>query len=156
VSFDEYLDRGCNAANQNFVAQRELIRRDLPHVFPSHPRFVRSGAPSRTTSWDLARRSGVSSSSGSSQDGDAAAAAAVGGVRGGGARAGFGWACGADGKLPMSDDESGNSTTSSKGEREGFEYCLLDAAERVLVAAMVGQLYTLNPVETHSLIAPGC
>jgi hypothetical protein len=25
-----------------FTDQRELIRRDLPHVFPSHPRFVRS------------------------------------------------------------------------------------------------------------------
>ena len=160
VSYDEYLERGCNPRNAKYTERREMIRRDMPHVFPNHPRFVRAGlepTPSRSRSWDLARGSGSSSMSLSSSDGgdgsDGDAAAPIG----------------ADGmpmQLPTSTTSSsmryhhhadnhhhhheesssssprggngGGGKTGSSGERgEKLEYCLLDAMERVLLAASV-------------------
>lgn len=41
MSYDEYLERGDTV--KSFADQRESIRQDVPCVFPSHPRFVRTG-----------------------------------------------------------------------------------------------------------------
>lgn len=54
VSYDEYLERG--ASQCQYASVRDLIHQDVLHVFPSHPRFVRSAA------WDLGRSSGMSMS----------------------------------------------------------------------------------------------
>ena len=45
VSYDEYLDRGV--CDDRHAEQRERIRRDVPAVFPNHPRFVRAAADAR-------------------------------------------------------------------------------------------------------------
>lgn len=114
--YDDYLEEGLRS--RDFAAARERIRADAPCVFPSHPRFVRTGprtAPSRTSSRDLSgSRHNLSmyyeSGSGSSL---------------------YGSACDAS----LADDRSGSSFTDAASGR--LDYCLLDALERVLVAHAV-------------------
>ena len=155
VSYDEYLEAGCDPRNAELAEQREMIRRDIPHVFPSHPRFVRSYPPSRTSSWDLARHSGASCSSSSlnspgrgSPTQRSRRSLHFDGGEGGAARGAMP-ACAADGtplRLQTTSTRSGSSASLSQdsdscsetGSRRGgekVEYCVLDALERVLLAA---------------------
>jgi len=116
--YDDYLEEGLRS--RDFAAARERIRADAPCVFPSHPRFVRTGPRkepglSRTSSRDL---------SGSHHNLSVWNESSTGGSL-------YGSACDAS----LADDRSGSSFTDAASGR--LDYCLLDALERVLVAHAV-------------------
>lgn len=71
VSYDEYLDRGV--CDDRHAEQRERIRRDVPAVFPNHPRFVRAAADARRR--DAEAEAGDAASSGYSARSDGTCAA---------------------------------------------------------------------------------
>ena len=121
--YDDYLEEGLRS--RDFAAARERIRSDAPCVFPSHPRFVRTG-PRTADGWgDAARdRRGASVlSRTSSRDLSGSLHESSSDL--------YGSAC----DLSLADDRSGSSFTDAASGR--LDYCLLDALERVLVAAAV-------------------
>lgn len=122
--YDDYLEEGLRS--RDFAAARERIRCDVPCVFPSHPRFVRTG-PRTADGWggDASRdRRGASVlSRTSSRDLSGSLYESSSDL--------YGSAC----DLSLADDRSGSSFTDAVSGR--LDYCLLDALERVLVAAAV-------------------
>ena len=114
--YDDYLEEGLRS--RDFAAARERIRCDAPCVFPSHPRFVRTG-PRTADGWgDAARdRRGASVlSRTSSRDLSGSLYESSSDL--------YGSAC----DLSLADDRSGSSFTDAVSGR--LDYCLLDALER--------------------------
>jgi hypothetical protein len=117
--YDDYLEEGLRS--RDFAGARERIRVDAPCVFPSHPRFVRTGPnATKDATRDGCRRSGVELlSRSSSRDLNSMAGSIY-------------ESCGSISSVAEGSGECYSDAVSGR-----LDYCLLDALERILVATAV-------------------